>query len=92
MKKKNYLGAARILQVPKLDVSVTHGNEVIAIFREAHGLYFTRHFVGRDLNIAPPVPDIDDHVVLRADRNDVLVAGGKCLRKRDREKNKKTKR
>lgn len=63
---------------------VAHGNEIIAVFREAHGLHFARHFVGRDLNIAPPVPDIDDHVVLRADRDDVLVAGRKGLREKDR--------
>lgn len=37
---KSYLGTARILQVPKLDVSVTYGNEIIAIFRETDGLYF----------------------------------------------------
>lgn len=71
---KSYLGTARILQVPKLDVSVTHCNEIIAIFREADGLHFARNFVGCYFNVVPPIPDVDDHVVLRADRYDVLVA------------------
>lgn len=70
----NYLGAARVLEIPKLHVPVAHGDEVIAVFREADGLHFARDFVRRHLNIVPPVPDVDDHIVLRAHRHHVLVA------------------
>lgn len=71
---KSYLGTTRILQVPKLDVSVTYGNKIIAIFREADGLYFARNFVGCYFYVASPIPDVDNHVVLRTDRYNVLVA------------------
>lgn len=83
---ENYLGTARILQVPKLDVSVTHGNKIIAVFREADSLYLARNFVGCYFNIVPPIPDIDDHIVLRADRHDILVAWRKCLRSKFEDK------
>lgn len=76
---KSYLGTARIFQVPKLDVSVTYGNKIIAIFREADSLHLARNFVRCHFNIVPPIPDVDDHVVLRADRYDILVARRKCL-------------
>lgn len=75
-----YLGTARIFQVPKLDVSVAHGDEIITVLREANGLYLARNFVGRYFNVVPPVPHVDDHVVLRTDRHNVLVAGRKGLR------------
>jgi len=62
-------------------VSVANGNEIITILREADGLYLARDFVGRYLNVVSPVPYVDDHVVLRADRHNVLVAGRECLNK-----------
>ena len=40
------------------------------------------HFVGGDLTVVPPVPDVNGHVVLRSDRNYVLQVGRKCLQHR----------
>jgi len=60
-------------------VSVAHGNEIITILRETDGLYLAGNFVGRYFDVVSPVPYVDDHVVLRADRHDVLVAGREGL-------------
>lgn len=77
-----YLGAARVLEIPKLDVPVADGDEVVAVLRETNGLHLARNFVRRHFNVVPPVPDVDDHVVLRAHGHHVLVARRKCLEKR----------
>lgn len=79
---KSYLATARIFQIPKLDVSVTHGDEIIAVFREADSFYFARNFIGCYFNVVPPIPNVDDHIVLRADRHDILVAWRKRLRQK----------
>lgn len=62
---------------------IAHGNEIIAVLRETDGLYLARDFVGRHFNVVPPIPHVDDHVVLRADRHNVLVAGRERLRQKD---------
>ena len=69
-----YLGAARILEVPKLDVPVADGDKVVAVLRETDSLHLARDFVRRHFNVVPPVPDVDDHIMLRAHGHHVLVA------------------
>ena len=70
---------ARVLEVPEFDVAIADRHEIRSILGERDGLHFGRHFVGRHLDPAAPVPHVDYHVVLRSHRNDVLVVRRECL-------------
>jgi len=65
-------------------VAITYGDEIIAVFRKANSLHLAGDFVGCHFNVIPPVPDIDDHVMLRADRYNVFIAGRESLRSKNK--------
>lgn len=77
---ETHLGAPRVLQVPELHVSVSNSDEIISIFCKRDRFNFARDFVRGDFNVVPPVPNVNDHVVLGTDWNDVLVPRWKCLK------------
>jgi len=68
-----YLGCPGIFEVPELDMAVSHGDEVIPVLRKRHRLHFAGHLIGGHFYIAPPIPDVDYHVMLRADGHHVFV-------------------
>lgn len=78
--EKTNLGRSRIFQVPKFDVPVTHRHEVGAVLCKRDGLHLGRHLVGGHFDAATPIPYVDNHVVLRANRHHVLVVGRKSLK------------
>jgi hypothetical protein len=80
VKEATNLGRSRIFQVPKFDVPVTHRHEVGAVLCKRDGLHLGRHLVGGHFDAATPVPHVDNHVVLRANRYHVLVVGRKSLK------------
>ena len=59
-----HLGRARVLEVPEFHVPVTNRHEVGAVFGKRHSLHLGRNFVRGYFNSTPPVPYVDDHVVL----------------------------
>ena len=40
-------------------------DKVVAIFREGDGFDFGGDLVGGDFNVVVPIPDVDNHVLLR---------------------------
>ena len=71
---------AILANLPELDMSVSGGDEVVSVFRERNGLHFCRDLVGGHLDVVAPVPDVDDHVVLGPDGDDVLPVRRECLK------------
>ena len=74
-----YFGWPRVLEIPEFNMAVANCDKVWSIFGEGHSFDFGRHFVWSYFNATPPVPYIDDHVMLRTDRNNVFVIGRKGL-------------
>ena len=74
-----YFGWPRILEVPEFDMAVTNGDEVRSVFGEGDSFNFGRHFVRSYFDAAPPVPNIDDHIMLGPNRHNVFMIGGKGL-------------
>lgn len=55
-------------------------DKVVAVLREADGLDLARDFVGGHLDALAPVPNVDNHVVLRTNGYHVFVVGCESLK------------
>lgn len=67
------------LQVPVLHMSIAHGHKVTAIFGKTNGGHLGANLVGGHFQIRSPIEHVDNHVVLRAHRYQVLARGRECL-------------
>lgn len=71
------------LQVPVFHMSITDSDKVAAIFGKTNGGHLRTYFVGGHFQIRSPIEHIDNHVVLRAHRYQVLARGRECLEERE---------
>lgn len=70
------------LEIPELDVAIADRHKVAAVVAEAHGHHFGADLIRGDLHVGLPVEHVHDHVVLGANRHQVLAVGreGLCHR------------
>lgn len=66
--------------LPEFDMSISSSDEIVSIFSEWNGLDLGADLVGGHFDVVPPIPDIDNQVLLRSNRNDVFVIRSKCLK------------
>lgn len=68
-------------------MSITDSDKVAAIFGKTNGGHLGTYLVGGHFQIRSPIEHIDNHVVLRAHRYQVLARGRECLQEIDRVSN-----
>jgi len=73
-----------VLQVPELDISVADRDKIASIFRKGNCFDFGTDFIAGNFDADLPVPNIDYHVVLGADGDNVPHVGRKGLQEIDR--------
>lgn len=66
------LGPA-VVHVPEANMPVADGQKAVSVFREGHRVDLGGDLRAGDLQVVPPVPHIDHHVVLTPNRNQVTA-------------------
>lgn len=69
-------------------MSITDSDKVAAIFGKTNGGHLRTYLVGGHFQIRSPIEHIDNHVVLRAHRYQVLARGRECLEETERDMSK----
>ena len=73
--QRHSLQQGRHGQIPELDMAIAHSHKIWAVLRECDALDFTSHFVGGYFKLGAAIPNVDDHVMHGAYRDQETWVG-----------------